>query len=486
MNDIVRKELEYIIDGNHIRSVFQPIVSLRDGKVIGYEALSRISCKCSVINNIEQLFDLAGEYNRLWDLELLCREKSLEAAYIQMKTPFTKKLFLNVNPKVLFDIKFRDGFTRERIKIYNINPENIIFEITEKNAVNDIESFQKVVNHYKIQQYQIAIDDAGSGYSGLNLISDINPHYLKLDMKLIHNIDKDRLKYALVKGMMEFSQNTNISLIAEGIETKEEMKTLVEMGVQYGQGYIIQKPKETLIDINTDIIEYIKELNWRKNYAIGNNLSSLYINTISSKTKIIAPNIITEQVFDEFRKDPSINGMCIVSDERVLGIITRENLESRLSGRYGFSLNQRKEITALMDNEYLEVDYHTPINTVSYLAMERENSKLYDMIVVTKDGKFYGTVTVKDLLQKATEIDVANAKNLNPLSGLPGNHMIEQELFYVIDSHSKYSVMYIDIDNFKAFNDVYGFENGDMVIKILSKVILNNKNISVVYSAFEM
>lgn len=478
MNDImakIKEELDYIIDGKYIKSVFQPIVSLRDGQVLGYEALSRLT-KNQQFGNIEELFNIAGEYNRLWDLELLCRELSLEAAHLQMKPPFNKKLFINVNPKVLFDIKFRDGFTKERIKLYNIDPENVTFEITEKNAVKDIENFQKVVEHYKIQQYQIAIDDAGAGYSGLNLISDINPHYLKLDMKLIRNIDKDRLKHALVKGMMEFSLNTNISLIAEGIETKEELKTLIEMGVQYGQGYLIQKPKESIEEIDKELLNYIEDLNWRRNYTIGMNLSNLYIDTISMQTKIIPPDMKVEKVFDEFRESPELDGICIVSNDRALGIITRESLNSKLSGRFGYSLNQRKEIHAIMDTEYLEVDYHTPINTVSYLAMARENRKLYDIIVITKDGKYRGIVTVKDLLQKATEIDIANAKNLNPLSGLPGNHMIEQELYHIIETKSNYTVMYIDIDNFKAFNDVYGFENGDMVIKILTKIILKYKS----------
>ncbi len=473
MQDIIKNELDYIIEKNQIKSVFQPIISLRDGQILGHEALSRIICK-TIIPNTEELFQLAGEHNRLWDLELLCRMKSLEAAYIQMKPPYDRKLFINVNPMVMHDIKFQDGFTKEYLKKYDITPENIIFEITERDAIKDMSSFQGVVEHYKNQHYRIAIDDAGAGYSGLNLISDIHPHYLKLDMKLIRNIDKDALKYALVKSMIEFSNITNIGLIAEGIETKEEMKTLVGLGVQYGQGYFIQKPDEKIKIIDPELIEYLKDINKKKNYIYGTKLSSIYIDNICTITKTISPKLNVEQVFDEFQQNTNIYSMCIVSEERVLGIITRESLTLRLSGRYGFCLNQKKEITAIMDNEYLEVDYQTPVSTVSFLAMERDNSKLYDMIVVTKDGKYYGTVTIKDLLKKTTEIDIDNAKNQNPLSGLPGNAIIEYEMNQCITYKKEYSVLYLDIDNFKAFNDVYGFENGDTVIKILSKIIINN------------
>ncbi len=474
ISDIIKNELDYIIEKNQIRSVFQPIISLKDGRILGHEALSRITCK-SIISNTEELFQLAGECNRLWDLELLCRVKSLEAAYIQLKPPYDKKLFVNVNPRVMHDIKFRDGFTKEYLTRYHIIPENIIFEITEREAIHDMESFQAAVKHYKQQHYKIAIDDAGAGYSGLNLISDIHPHYLKLDMKLIRNINKDSLKYVLVKSLIEFSKITNISLIAEGIETKDELKTLINLGVQYGQGYYIQRPDEVIKEIDSEIIEFILRMNEKKNNSLGIKLSGLSIKDITKATFTLHPSTKVEQVFDGFKENPDIYGMCVVLKDKVLGIITRENLILKVSGRYGFSLYQRKEISDIMDKEYLEVDYHTPVNTVSYLAMERENSKIYDMIVVTRDGNYYGTVTVKDLLQKATEIDIVNAKNLNPLSGLPGNLMIEQEIAQCITFKSKYSIFYIDIDNFKAYNDVYGIENGDKIIKILSNIILRYK-----------
>lgn len=421
MRDNIREELDYIIEKGQVKSVFQPIISLRDGHILGYEALSRITCKTS-IQNTEVLFQLAGSYNRLWDLELICRVKSLEAANEYIKPPYDKKLFINVNPKVMYDKKFHNGFTKECLKEYDIMPENIIFEITERNAIQDMDSFKGVINHYKKQQYQIAVDDAGAGYSGLNLISEIHPHYIKLDMNLIRNIDKDNVKYALVKSMLEFSHLTNINLIAEGIETMEELKTLLEMGVHYGQGYLIQKPDETMKEIDKSLIAFIKQ-NSKKNHNQIGSLSNLFIGNISTKSQVIAPSVNVEDVHDGFREDSNINEVCVVENGFVLGIITRESIGLKIEGKYGFNLLQKKPISSIMDGEFLSVDYYTPISTVSYLAMGRVNKKLYDIIVVTKEGKYYGIVTVKDLLQKATEIDIENTKSQNPISGLIPIHM---------------------------------------------------------------
>jgi diguanylate cyclase (GGDEF)-like protein len=127
-----------------------------------------------------------------------------------------------------------------------------------------------------------------------------------------------------------------------------------------------------------------------------------------------------------------------------------------------------------MDKNFLSVDYKTPVSIVSSIAMSRQNDKLYDFIVITKNSKYIGTVTIKDLLKRTTEIEVATAKHQNPLSGLPGNLMIEQKLNQCVSSTRNYSVAYFDIDNFKAYNDVYGFENGDLIIQLLTNILKDN------------
>jgi diguanylate cyclase (GGDEF)-like protein len=160
-----------------------------------------------------------------------------------------------------------------------------------------------------------------------------------------------------------------------------------------------------------------------------------------------------------------------VEDEIPLGIITNEKLALKMSGHYGFSLYQNKPISELMDRGFLSVDSDMPINTVSCLAMSRKKDCLYDFIVVTENNKYIGTVTIKDLLQKKTEIDVDNAKHQNPLSGLPGNILVEEKLNLCLKCNMKYSIAYIDIDNFKAYNDVYGFEKGDLIIKLLADIL---------------
>lgn len=465
-----KKALDDIILNKQIKTVFQPIIALRDGSILGHEALSRITCE-SEIKNPDMLFTIAQEHNSLWNLELLCRTTALEAAYKFMIPPYNRKLFINVNPNTMHDENFKKGFTKGFLKQYEIAPHNIIFEITERNVITDMNGFRATIDHYKSQDYQIAVDDAGAGYAGLNLISEVNPNYIKLDMKLIRGVNEDSLKFALVKGMVELSKVSNILLIAEGIETYQELSTLVNLGVQYGQGYYIQKPDEAVQEIRPEVLQALKEITLKKNCMPQHGNSNSYIKNLCTYTDMIPPTKMVSHVYDMIKQNSDCIGLCVIENEIPVGIVTQEKLALKLSGNYGFALYQNKPISQLMDTDFLSVDYKTPVSIVSAIAMSRPNAKLYEFIVVTKNDKYIGTVTIKDLLQKTTEIEITAAKHQNPLTGLAGNLIIEQELSQCVASDSPYSVAYFDIDNFKSYNDVYGFENGDLVIKLLADLL---------------
>lgn len=257
----MREDFADIVKNQRIKAVYQPIVSLRDGKVIGYEALSRI-VDPKEITDTEELFVLAGMYGKIWELEQLCRIKILEN-YSKFKNANNTKIFLNVNPRVIYEKDFHAGFTKGTLDKYGISLENVIYEVTERNSTDNLKGFKEVIKHYKDQGYKIAIDDAGSCYSGLNLICDLAPHYVKLDMTLIRGINDDYIKKAMVRSLAEFADLTGSQLIAEGIENEDELITLLKLGVHNGQGYFLARPNEELKEINDEATDLIRKF-WKK------------------------------------------------------------------------------------------------------------------------------------------------------------------------------------------------------------------------------
>lgn len=250
-------EFENILKTGNITTLFQPIVRLVDGEIIGYEALSR-GPKDSPLSSPLKLLKIAEAQKKLWDLELLFRTKAIEKAH-SMKSNLL--LFINVDPNIIKDSNFKKGFTKEFLLKHHILPESIIFEITERTAIEDYKSFTTVLKNYTEQGYKIAIDDAGAGYSGMRTITETKPHYIKLDMNLIRDIDKDFFKQATIKSFVYLSNATNIKLIAEGIETKEELQTLIRLGIYAGQGYFLQKPADNFLQISETIKKIIIKCN---------------------------------------------------------------------------------------------------------------------------------------------------------------------------------------------------------------------------------
>ncbi len=427
------EEFYNIMKTANIKSVFQPIVSLIDCTVIGYEALSR-GPQNSCMQNPEKLLDTAKECGKLWELEELFRYKALESIY---NSKLNVKIFLNINPVIINSLKFKNLFTKEYLKKYNLDCENIIFEITERDKIKNMNSFKETIEYCKSQNYQIAIDDAGSGNSGLNRICHIKPHYIKLDMELIRGIDKCSTKQAIVKSMYEFSKATNCNLIAEGIETEDELKTLIDIGVQFGQGYFIKRPEECILPIKDEVIDTIKRLNVKENDQYGYNIANVYISSISKMIEPLEPKVLVSHVDFKFKKNQDLLGICIVDDGEVKGSVTRNSFYSKLGWQYGYSLYSSKAISIIMNTDFLSVDYRMPIDMVIKLAMARSKDTLYDHITVTKNSKYYGMVTIKDLIEKTIEIEVDNARHSNPLTGLPGNVIIEENLEKCIFSNKR-------------------------------------------------
>lgn len=460
-------ELQRILENEEILTVFQPIVELKNGNVIGYECLSRGPIN-SPLHTPDKLFRAAEDNHMLWDLELLCRVKAIERA---RNIDSDKYLFINVDPYIFKDEKFKKGFTKEFLAKHNMSPETIIFEITEKTCIEDYKTFNAALNNYTEQGYKIAIDDTGSGYSGLKMLSETKPHYIKVDMDLIRDIDKDSFKQALIKSFVSLSEVTMMKLIAEGIETEEELLTLIDLGVYAGQGFFLQRPAGAFLNLSDNMVNIISKRNKENENRLYKGIKN-HIGQIARKDKGFSVNVSCNEI-KRYIEDNKVTGACIVNNSFPVGLVMMHNLDSALATQYGVAIFSRRPISLVMNKEPLIVDFYETVTEVSKVAMERCNENLYDYVIVTKDNKYYGVVTIRSLLEYTTKLEYNYAKGLNPLTGLPGNKVIEEYLEDMRSNANECCILYFDLDNFKVYNDTYGFENGDKILKFTGELIQN-------------
>ncbi len=469
VTDEVRDKMIEIIKGKEIRPVFQPVVSLKNGSVFAYEAFSRITLKkCSF--GISEAFDIAGEMKCLWAFELLCRKSSVKAA---ADKPQNAKLFLNLDPEIILDPDFKSGLTAEKLEKNDIDYGDIVFEAAESLAISNMDLFKSALENYRGQGYGVAISNVCSGYSGINLIPQVNPQYIKIDAKIIRDIDKDEMKRSYVSALSQFAGDLGIPLIAQGVESYGQLKTLIGLKIDYAQGFYIAKPSEKFVKISHEVRKQIIDLSNELNKA---KFSPSYLSTVNelcSKKPALSPNAMFSEVY-EIMNDPNVTETAIVDDDgKFLGVLTKRQMLSALSGMYGYTLNMRKNVGEVMDTSCLTVTNDTPVETASKMAMARCQPYIYDSIPVI-DGstkEYCGFVSIKDLLLASVNIQVRRAADCNPLTGLPGNIVIDEKVEKLIGSKEPFAIIDFDLDNFKAYNDAYGFTNGDMMIKAVADTL---------------
>jgi EAL domain-containing protein (putative c-di-GMP-specific phosphodiesterase class I) len=233
-----KEKLQELIIKESIRTVFQPIVHLEKNEIIGYEALSRGPVGTDYENpNI--LFDAAVEAELVFELDRLCRTMALRNSK-GLKPEH--KLFINCMPSAVLDPEFKEVYLESFLKEMKLKPFNIVIEVTEREAIENYELFKEAVEYYSNFGFSIAVDDTGAGYSSLETVIELKPHFVKLDISIVRGLDKNMLKQELVKAISTLSREMGSTVIAEGIETESELRTLLEIGIPVGQGFLFAKP----------------------------------------------------------------------------------------------------------------------------------------------------------------------------------------------------------------------------------------------------
>ncbi len=459
------EEFRRIIDLPLLKINYQPIVDLSSGEVLGWEALSRGPVQ-SYFHSPATLFNFAEEVGSIFDLEKVCREQAIRQIGSISKG---QKLFLNIHPKTLGDPGFSTGETRRMLEKYGLEPDNVVFEITERHSIRDFTLFHRTLEHYRRQGYMVAIDDVGSGYSGLWAIAEVRPDFIKVDMSLIRGIDSNPVKRAMLETLIAFADKIGCGIIPEGIETEAEMTSLISMGAHYGQGFYLAKPDFPKPLPSADLITRNELI---VNHMQGEWKCSIPIRELVEPAYEVGPNTLIAEVKKKLSGNGPISSI-VVADrlQKPIGLVMSHHLDRQLGTQYGVALYYKRTIDHLMDSMPLIVEGSTPVEVVARAATNRERFKIYDHIIVTRDGKLLGIVSVQKMLDALARVQVEMAKGANPLTGLPGNVAIEREIERRNGIGAPTSLVYVDLDHFKAYNDHYGFDQGDKMILLISRIL---------------
>jgi len=226
-----RARIEMVLAGDALQIAFQPIVDLEGGGAVGHEALARFTCEPR--RTPDRWFAEAHEVGLGLELELAAVRQACRQA---RRLPRGTYLAVNVSPAV--------AASRELLELLDAAPvEEIVLEVTEHAPVEDYGRFQRDLRGVRALGARLAVDDAGAGFASLRHIIELRAELIKLDPSLTHDLDADRGRRSMASALIDFGREMGVSILAEGIESRTQCEELRRLGVRYGQGFHLGRPR---------------------------------------------------------------------------------------------------------------------------------------------------------------------------------------------------------------------------------------------------
>lgn len=445
---------------------FQPIVNINTGRVIAYEALLR-EYTAAGFCSIQAFFDRAYEEMVLHKLDLMLREKALKK-FVEAGFDEHARLFYNVDNRIIEMYDYKVGETSKLLESMGLQKNLFTFEISEKHEFKSLLETQGIFNLYQQQGYQIALDDFGTGFSGLKLLYHSEPNYIKIDRFFITDIFKDSKKRLFITNIINIAHSIGAIIIAEGVETKEEYFMCKEIGCDCVQGYYVARPTVEPAKLKQQY-EAIKELakNDKRDKSEKNTIKK-YLKTIDKVTL----DAKMEDIFEIF-KNSNYSYLAVVDDlNRPVGLLREKTLRKYIYNPFGSSLLMNKKLGEKIDDfitRCSSVEIHTDISRI-VKAFSFNNRA--DGVMITKNFEYYGFIDARDILDYLSNRNIMDARNQNPLSKLPGNKNVEEFILHSMEYAKGQALFtYFDFNDFKPFNDSYGFRNGDRAILLFSDIL---------------
>ena len=379
------QSLEEILETASLTPLFQPIVSIKENKIYGYEALIRGPSNGPLHSPIN-LFDAASRHGRLAELDLLCREVAIKR-FGQLN--IDEKLFINTIPEVLLQQDYQHGLTLDFIKKAGLPAEQIVIELTEQFPINDYTLMRDATDHYREMGFSIALDDLGAGYSGLRTWSEIKPDFVKLDRHFMQNIHEDQHKRQFVQSMVDLAKSVDCKVIGEGIEIREEYLTTLDMNIEFSQGYYFGRPSiQPQRSIPAELFSKRKNSSTFKAYRARENTLVLSLLTTLSPVFI---NDVVAQIGERFHNSPELTALPVLNDDNsVAGIVWRDEIMNLYASRYGRDLHGRKQIRLFMDDTPTIADVKLPLETLSHRITSQNTSLQHGIFIITDNNSYQG------------------------------------------------------------------------------------------------
>ncbi|MCD0417961.1 phosphodiesterase [Rubrivivax sp. JA1024] len=450
---------------------FQPIVSLADGRIHAHEALVR-GPRGTALHGAEALLAQARQEELLQEFEVACVVLALER-WAAMRQ--AGRLFINISASAL--VRCFAGRSAQDIahsvQRWGVNPQSVAFEITEHERVADIPLLVEIADGVHGAGMSFVLDDFGDGRSSLRLWSELNPDVVKIDKYFSRDIAQNPKRLRTLRALMQIADTFGTMLVAEGVETQEDLRALRDLGCPLAQGYLLGRPAASPRAAPEP--EALSVLGDRQIAVLPTERTAPLPRRLSQAKIVEVPPVgldaSNDQVVAMFTAHPEWHAIALVDGERPVALVGRQQCLDRYAKLYFKEVCGRKPCLAFANTEPTLVDVNAGIDELAELLTSPDQRYLSEGFVYVDNGRYRGLGTGQQLVRQVTESRIEAARHANPLTFLPGNSPISEHIERLQAAGASFVACYADLAQFKPFNDHYGYWCGDRMIKLLAATI---------------
>jgi EAL domain-containing protein (putative c-di-GMP-specific phosphodiesterase class I)/GGDEF domain-containing protein len=458
----VDQDIAAIVRERRIEIEFQPIVDVPNRAVFAHEALARGPAG-SPLRAPLALFAAASSAGLLSQLELACLSAALRAS---AAAGLSGRLFLNISPHSLLSAIDWPRELETLCRRHAVEPASCVLELTEQSLLEDFERIRATLQALRALGFDFAIDDFGTGYSGLRTWSELRPDFVKIDRYFAQGVERDPVKLAFVRSIIDMGRAVGSRVIIEGVESLEECRELVDLDVDGVQGFLFGRP-QALLRSAEETLAPLRELHAAAPPSTAGDLAV--------EVAPVHPAMQVSAFVRLVQERSHCAAFPVVDDAGVpVGIIWRDRFLVTYSKPLHPEVLAKKPLSAIMDATPLVVDARLRIEQTSRLVTRKSRIHGTDQFIIVREGRYAGVGHTIDLLTHITHSRIQAATHCNPLTTLPGNVPIHDNVERIIQQDRPFVVAYADLDNFKPFNDHYGYAKGDQVLLQLAQVLVSS------------
>jgi EAL domain-containing protein (putative c-di-GMP-specific phosphodiesterase class I)/GGDEF domain-containing protein len=460
--------LSRLLQEKSLSPVFQPIVSMADGSIYAHEALIR-GPKGMPLHTPDALLAAARKEGLLLDFEIACVVAALEQWSARAEPG---RLFVNLSASALLElVRVRSAdVLMQYVRQLGLQPRMLVIEITEHEHVSDIAALCEAVQQIQAAGVMLALDDFGDGRSSLRLWSELRPDIVKIDKYFTADLSRQAKKLQTLRALMQIAEVFGSTLVAEGIETADDLRVVRDLGISLGQGYFMGRPiAQPRVAIEAQALDVLKD----QRVSVMPAMRTASSSGQRRELKIIhAPNATSKMTHNEvdrlFEAHPNLHAMAIVDQGKPVGLIDRRQFMERYAKRYFKELYGSKPCDTFANLSPRLVERDHDIEELVGILTSQDQRYLTEGFIVTENGRYVGLGTGDQLVRTVTESRIEAARHANPLTFLPGNIPIKEHIERLLASGGEFVACYGDLNNFKPFNDHYGYWRGDEMIRLMA------------------